>query len=161
MKACVCMLEVSRHGLLETELLALLAEERNIKMPAYDPNAENVALEKTKNTTDDGIDKDVKENIKETQQNISKLVQETYVKEDKEGKDKKNVKCMDSHTCLRYKNDDSEFFLTISCKWDGSKCFKPNSGPHLFTIFAKILVLVVGVGSEYFLLWVFVFLVNS
>ena len=98
MKACVCMLEVSRHGLLETELLALLAEERNIKMPVYDPNAENLALEKTKNTTDDGIDKDVKENIKETQQNISKLVQETYVKEDKEGKDKKNVKCMDFST---------------------------------------------------------------
>lgn len=98
MKACVCMLEVSRHGLLETELLALLAEERNIKMPAYDPNAENLALEKTKNTTDDGIDKDVKENIKETQQNISKLVQETYVKEDKEGKDKKNGKCMDFST---------------------------------------------------------------
>ena len=27
MKACICMLEVSRHGLLETELLELLANK--------------------------------------------------------------------------------------------------------------------------------------
>ena len=35
MKATLCLLEVSRHGLLETELLALLGDENNINCPEY------------------------------------------------------------------------------------------------------------------------------
>ena len=35
MKATLCMLEVSRHGLLEFELLALLGTETNIIVPEY------------------------------------------------------------------------------------------------------------------------------
>ncbi|XP_057298336.1 TPR repeat-containing protein DDB_G0287407-like [Hydractinia symbiolongicarpus] len=35
MKATLCLLEVSRHGLLETELLALLGDDNNIKCPDY------------------------------------------------------------------------------------------------------------------------------
>ena len=34
-KACVCMLEVSRHGLLETELLELLAHKEKLKEKDY------------------------------------------------------------------------------------------------------------------------------
>ena len=35
MKATLCLLEVSRHGLLETELLALLGNKQNTECPAY------------------------------------------------------------------------------------------------------------------------------
>lgn len=35
MKAALCLIEVSRHGLLETELLALLGDENNINCPEY------------------------------------------------------------------------------------------------------------------------------
>lgn len=35
MKATLCLLEVSRHGLLEFELLALLGDENNIVCPEY------------------------------------------------------------------------------------------------------------------------------
>ena len=87
MKACVCMLEVSRHGLLETELLALLGEERNIKLPEYVGEAELQLFPKGTETTQGNA-----ENIEDTKQNISKLVQETYMKET-DGVDKKKV-CM-------------------------------------------------------------------
>jgi hypothetical protein len=92
MKACVCMLEVSRHGLLETELLALLGEETNIKLPEYKGEDELTFPGKVSTET--------AENIEDTKQNISKLVQETYVKEadasdqkkDKDKKDKEKTK---------------------------------------------------------------------
>ena len=35
--ATVCLLETSRHGLLETELLELLADENNLTAPEYKP----------------------------------------------------------------------------------------------------------------------------
>ena len=35
--ATVCLLETSRHGLLETELLELLADENNLTPPEYKP----------------------------------------------------------------------------------------------------------------------------
>ena len=35
MKATLCLLEVSRHGLLETELLALLGDANNIECPTF------------------------------------------------------------------------------------------------------------------------------
>lgn len=35
MRATLCLLEVSRHGLLETELLALLGDSNNIQCPEY------------------------------------------------------------------------------------------------------------------------------
>ena len=47
MKTCVCMLEVSRHGLLETELLALLGEEKNVKVPEYTASGGTELLTKT------------------------------------------------------------------------------------------------------------------
>ena len=37
MKATLCLLEVSRHGLLETELLALLGDSNNIECPPFNP----------------------------------------------------------------------------------------------------------------------------
>ena len=90
MKACVCMLEVSRHGLLETELLALLGQERNIKLPEYVGEAELQLFPKGTETTEGAA-----ENIEDTKQNISKLVQETYVKEtDGVDKKKEKVLCM-------------------------------------------------------------------
>ena len=44
MKACVCMLEVSRHGLLETELLALLGDKKNVMLPEYQELDEDALL---------------------------------------------------------------------------------------------------------------------
>ena len=44
MKACVCMLEVSRHGLLETELLALLGDKKNVEIPEYKEIDEDALL---------------------------------------------------------------------------------------------------------------------
>ena len=87
MKACVCMLEVSRHGLLETELLALLGEERNIKLPKYEGEDGLQLFPKGTETT-----QGTAEYIENTKQNISKLVQETNMKET-DGVDKKKV-CM-------------------------------------------------------------------
>lgn len=40
MTATLCLLECSRHGLLEIELLALLGDERNTVCPAFDPDAD-------------------------------------------------------------------------------------------------------------------------
>ncbi|XP_066928434.1 TPR repeat-containing protein DDB_G0287407-like isoform X2 [Clytia hemisphaerica] len=76
MKACVCMLEVSRHGLLETELLALLGEKKNVEIPEYQEIDEEALLGKTQTKTE------TTENIEETKQNLTKLVQETYVKDE-------------------------------------------------------------------------------
>ena len=45
MKACVCMLEVSRHGLLETELLALLGDKKNVEIPEYKEIDEEALLQ--------------------------------------------------------------------------------------------------------------------
>lgn len=76
MKACVCMLEVSRHGLLETELLALLAEEKNVKVPEYTGEDGTELLKKSE------ANKEAAANIEETKHNIAKMVQETYVKDE-------------------------------------------------------------------------------
>lgn len=85
MKACVCMLEVSRHGLLETELLALLGEELNIHVPEYTGESELVIEQKREEETNE----ENVENIEQTKQNIAKTVQETYVKEKEDDGDKK------------------------------------------------------------------------
>ena len=41
MKATLCLLETSRHGLLETELLALLGNPNNTQPPDFDADGEN------------------------------------------------------------------------------------------------------------------------
>ena len=67
MKACVCLLEVSRHGLLETELLSLLSDEQIITMPEYKGEPEiQFSPEQTAEVTD-------------IRENISKQVQDTYL----------------------------------------------------------------------------------
>lgn len=76
-KACICLLEVSRHGLLETELLALLGDTNNIKVPEYKEIDEELLI-KSKATENETTT--ITSNIEETKQNLKKLVQETYVK---------------------------------------------------------------------------------
>ena len=84
MKACVCLLEVSRHGLLETELLALLAEEKNIKVPEYAPDDEKLnELMNKSNTVESNA---AQLNITATIDNIAKRVQDTYVNEESTAK---------------------------------------------------------------------------
>ena len=86
-KACVCMLEVSRHGLLETELLALLGDKKNIKVPEYIEGEDGTEL--LKKSKEGNLE--IADNIEDTKQNISKLVQSTYVKAADECKNK-NIK---------------------------------------------------------------------
>ena len=49
--ATVCLLETSRHGLLETELLELLADENNLTPPEYKPGDDEPCSTKSENST--------------------------------------------------------------------------------------------------------------
>ncbi|XP_047125381.1 TPR repeat-containing protein DDB_G0287407 isoform X1 [Hydra vulgaris] len=82
MKACVCLLEVSRHGLLETELLALLGEEKNIKVPDYNPESEKINELMSNSKNQEEATDAAQLNINATIKTISKRVQDTYVNED-------------------------------------------------------------------------------
>jgi len=84
MTATVCLLEVSRHGLLETELLALLGNPENLKPPDFiedkDVLIEPIKNEKAKeeqNLEDDDVELLAKQ--------FKKLVTETYATKGKEG----------------------------------------------------------------------------
>jgi len=43
--ATMCLLETSRHGLLETEILQMLAEETNLTPPEYVEGEENITAQ--------------------------------------------------------------------------------------------------------------------
>merc|ERR1719494_810557 len=88
MRACVCMLEVSRHGLLETELLALLGDEKNIKVPEYKEGEEGLVLEEKHKAEAANLNEAADDNDDLVKQKLAKQVQETYIKDEKE-KDKK------------------------------------------------------------------------
>ena len=88
MRACVCMLEVSRHGLLETELLALLGDEKNIKVPEYKEGEEGLVLEEKHKAEAANLNEAPDDNDDLVKQKLAKQVQETYIKDEKE-KDKK------------------------------------------------------------------------
>ena len=48
--ATVCLLETSRHGLLETELLQMLAEESTLTPPPYTEGEEEITVTKVEQT---------------------------------------------------------------------------------------------------------------
>ena len=54
--ATVCLLETSRHGLLETELLELLADDNNLTPPKYKPGEDESSATKTKSITTETTD---------------------------------------------------------------------------------------------------------
>ncbi|XP_057298417.1 TPR repeat-containing protein DDB_G0287407-like isoform X1 [Hydractinia symbiolongicarpus] len=90
MKATLCLLEVSRHGLLETELLALLGDDNNIKCPDYVEGEEEEVIKKTEEVTVQSIaplDTE-KEDVENLTDKFSKLVDDAYVIKE-EGEDKK------------------------------------------------------------------------
>ena len=51
--ATVCLLETSRHGLLETELLELLADENNLTPPEYKPGEDEPTETKSSTNSED------------------------------------------------------------------------------------------------------------
>lgn len=86
MKATLCLLEVSRHGLLETELLALLGDSNNIECPPFNEEGEEeliIKAEEAKLESGPPIDA-TKDDVEKLTDKFSKLVDEAYViKEDK------------------------------------------------------------------------------
>lgn len=88
MTATVCLLEVSRHGLLETELLALLGNSRNLQPPDFTGVEESELITEVEGKTlaNEESDKEISDGVPELTEQFKKLVTETYVdKEEKEG----------------------------------------------------------------------------
>ena len=54
--ATVCLLETSRHGLLESELLELLADENNLTPTEYKPGDDEPCSTKVEKTSTDATD---------------------------------------------------------------------------------------------------------
>ena len=88
MAATLCQLEVSRHGLLETELLALLGEKSNLKPPAYVEGEENDVLTKTEGIAKSDVTVAVeKGEVEKLSDMFSKLTNEAYVVKNEDEKD--------------------------------------------------------------------------
>ena len=86
MVGTLCLLEVSRHGLLEMELLALLGEDSNYDVPEYEEGEEDFVLIKTEDAVNKGkLDLNVeKDEVEELTDKFSKLVNEAYIVKDKD-----------------------------------------------------------------------------
>nr|XP_047125336.1 TPR repeat-containing protein DDB_G0287407 [Hydra vulgaris]XP_047125337.1 TPR repeat-containing protein DDB_G0287407 [Hydra vulgaris] len=94
MKATLCLLEVSRHGLLETELLALLGDSKNIQCTEYIEGEDDKIMEATeKMNIQSAITLDTeKHEVEQLTDMFSKQVEDTYkVKETKENDTKTQV----------------------------------------------------------------------
>ena len=92
MTATLCLLEVSRHGLLETELLALLGNPENLKPSEFIEAEEScVVVEPEVNEASKEDEKPDTENIKELTEKMKTLVTETYVMNEKNEKDKTDI----------------------------------------------------------------------
>ena len=93
MTATLCLLEVSRHGLLETELLALLGDTNNLKPPEYIEGKENEIIAQTDNVVQSSVTVGLeKDDVEQLTDQFKKLVDEAYVVKDDEDKigDEKN-----------------------------------------------------------------------
>jgi len=88
MTATLCLLEVSRHGLLETELLALLGDTNNLKPPEYIEGKENEIIAQTDNVVQSSVTVGLeKDDVEQLTDQFKKLVDEAYVvKDDEDGK---------------------------------------------------------------------------
>ena len=79
MTATLCLLEVSRHGLLETELLALLGSPENLKPPEFVEGEEADVLIKAKEDEKREEEQNVENNnIEHLTEKFKKLVSESY-----------------------------------------------------------------------------------
>eukprot|EP00794_Sanderia_malayensis_P017020 gene17020-18734_t len=95
MIATLCLLEVSRHGLLETELLALLGDQHNLKPPNFVEGEDEEIIAKTENVLNADKTVDIKKDeVENLADQFSKLVDDAYViKDDVDGnKSKKKRK---------------------------------------------------------------------
>ena len=89
MIATLCQLEVSRHGLLETELLALLGDENNLKPPDFVEGEEAAIVAKTEDVVQSNVTVSLeKDEVEKLTDQFAKLTDEAYVvKEEKEDGD--------------------------------------------------------------------------
>jgi len=92
MRATLCLLEVSRHGLLETELLALLGDNNNIQCPEYKEGEQDEMIEKTEEiAVSSGVPLDVnKDEVEQLTDKFSQLVDDAYKVKEDDGKDSKD-----------------------------------------------------------------------
>ena len=88
MTATLCLLEVSRHGLLETELLALLGDANNLKPSEYVEGQENTIIAQTEDVVQSNVTVGLeKDDVEQLTDQFKKLVDDAYVvKDDGEGK---------------------------------------------------------------------------
>lgn len=88
MVATLCLLEVSRHGLLETELLALLGDTNNLKPPEYIEGEENAIIAQTESVLQSNVTVGLeKDDVEQLTDQFKKLVDEAYVVKEDEDKD--------------------------------------------------------------------------
>ena len=93
MTATLCLLEVSRHGLLETELLALLGNSNNLTPPEYIEGEENAIIAKTEDVVQSNVTVGVeKDDVEQLTDQFKKLVDEAYVVKDDDDKDENKNK---------------------------------------------------------------------
>ena len=88
MTATLCLLEVSRHGLLETELLALLGDSNNLKPSEYVEGEENLIIAQTEDVVQSNVTVGLeKDDVEQLTDQFKKLVDEAYVVKDDDDKD--------------------------------------------------------------------------
>ena len=91
MIATLCLLEVSRHGLLETELLALLGDDNNLMPGEFVEGEDEAIVAKTEETTNRTLDIE-KDEVEKLTDQFAKLVDEAYVLKDDDDKDETGAK---------------------------------------------------------------------
>ena len=86
--ATVCLLETSRHGLLETELLELLADENNLTPPEYKPGEDEPCSTKPENSPQDATVSDATEALADKlQEQVNIAYVQTEEKDEQKKKD--------------------------------------------------------------------------
>ena len=80
MVATLCLLEVSRHGLLETELLAILGEETNVSVPEFKEGEEEEIIAKSESVVQQ---ENPETSIDKVTLSVAQKAEEAYVVKDK------------------------------------------------------------------------------
>lgn len=88
MIATLCLLEVSRHGLLETELLALLGDSNNLTPPEYVEGEESLLIAQTEDVVQSNVTVGLeKDDVEQLTDQFKKLVDDAYVLKEEEDDD--------------------------------------------------------------------------
>ncbi len=90
MIATLCLLEVSRHGLLETELLALLGDDSHLAPPPFKEGEDEEIIAKTETVVQADrtpLEVEEKDEVEKLTDQFSKLVDEAYVMKEDEKED--------------------------------------------------------------------------